>query len=126
MENPLGSGLISFAPYSDGGGFDEGEESICCFVVSCCDTPEGFLDPADERLDLVTLAVEGAIEGGRDFAVGLERDHGLGALLPDQITDVMRVVSLVGQYHLAGLHISQQARGDRAGRSRHGHPVRRT
>jgi hypothetical protein len=62
---------------------------VCASVVTCCDAAP-VLDPAEQVLDLVTLAVELLVVMILDLALGFGRDAGGNALAVERGAELGR------------------------------------
>ena len=82
----LGRGLINPQPDADGREFDHGEVVCGELFIACGDAP-AMLDPIEETLDPVALAIERRAEGVAQLAVGAVRDVGDSVLGIDQFPD---------------------------------------
>ena len=71
-----------------------------------------MLQLGEEALDEVALAVEPLAEAGLPAAVAPRRDVGRSALILDQFTDAVSVVSLVGQHDGMRAEVVEQRVGD--------------
>jgi hypothetical protein len=70
------------------------------------------LQLGEEALNEVALAVEPPAEARLPLAVALRRDVGRGALVLDQLANVVGVIRLVGQHDGARPKLVQQRVGD--------------
>ena len=73
--------MSSIEPDESGGEVNAGQEASCGLVVAGGNGPE-LLELGEEVLDQVTRLVQGCVVRARVLAVGLGRDHGRSAGLP--------------------------------------------
>jgi len=72
------------------------------------------LELAEEAFDQIAFAIEPLAEAGFPFAIRFSGDVGHRALHFDQVTDAIRVVSLVGENDGARIEAIQQAEAGRS------------
>ena len=92
---PLGCGLIRSYPQSGRSEGYGGEEVSGELVVACRNPPE-VLEPAEEALDEISLAVESRIDRSLNLAVALGWNVSLSTALLDQINQMPPVIAAIG------------------------------
>ncbi len=102
----LGRGDKSSEPDFDGCDFDEADEIVEKFVVSCGDASELF-ELVEEPFDDVALFVERLVAGVLMLAMTPWRDDGLGAGIEDGVHQAIGVIGAIGE-HGVGLEAFDQ------------------
>lgn len=80
---------------------------MCAPVVTCCDAPP-VIDPAEQVLDLVTLAVELLVVLVLGLAIGFGRNAGGNALAVERGAEPIAVIALVAEQHLGAWQAGKQ------------------
>jgi hypothetical protein len=105
------AGVSSIEPDDGGGEVDRGQEVDGAFVVAGGDGAV-LLELGEEILDEVARLVQGLVVGARVLAVGLGRDHGRFARLPQRSDHpLLGVERLVGDQ---GIRLEPRQQGIRA------------
>lgn len=80
---------------------------MCTSVVTGCGAPP-VLDPAEQVLDLVPLAVELLVVMVLDLAIGFGRNAGGNALAIERGAEPVAVITLVAEQHLGAWQAGKQ------------------
>ena len=88
---------------------DEGEEVAGGFVVASRD-PSAWLEPREQSLDVISLAIQLPVVRSLNLAVAFGRNHGLASLIVDRLKHLVSIVALVGD-HLFRREFLPQRRG---------------
>ena len=88
---------------------DEGEEVARGFVIASRD-PSALLEPREESLDVISLAIQLVIVRALNFAVASGRNDRLASLIVDHLQHLVAIVALIGD-HLFRRESLQQRRG---------------
>ena len=75
---------------------EEGEEVASGFVIAGRD-PSALLEPREESLDVISLAVQLLVVRALNFAIPLGRNDGLTSLIVDRLQHLVAIVALVGE-----------------------------
>ena len=88
---------------------EEGEEVASGFVIASRD-PTALLEPREESLDVISLAIQLLVVGALNLAIPLGRNDRLAPLIVDHLKHLVAIVALVGD-HLFRRESLQQRRG---------------